>query len=67
VLCCVVLCCVVLFNRMSGSLGILYFHGGIIINNNGGITYYGESHEFLAATLDMSHNKLSKILYDQLG
>jgi hypothetical protein len=61
------LCCVMLFNRMSGSLGILYFHGGIIINNNNGITYYGESHEFLAATLDMSHNRLSRRLYDQLG
>jgi hypothetical protein len=52
---------------MSGSLGILYFHGGIIINNDNGITYYEESHEFLAATLDMSHNRLSRRLYDQLG
>jgi hypothetical protein len=57
----------VLFDKNSSSFRILYFHGGIIINTDNGITYNGGSHEFLIVTLDMSHNKLFRILCDLLG
>ena len=56
-----------LFDMMSDNLGILCFHGGIIINTDNGIICNEESHEFLTATSDMSLNKLLRILYDQLG
>jgi len=52
---------------MSGNLGILCFHSGIIVNTDNDITSNGGSHEFLTTTLDMSLNKLSRILYDRLG
>jgi hypothetical protein len=37
---------------------------GIIINTDNGSTYNGGNHEFLAATLDMSLNKLFRMLCD---
>jgi hypothetical protein len=52
---------------MSNNLGILCFHGSSIVNTDNDITYNEGSHEFLIATLDMSINELSRILYDQLG
>jgi hypothetical protein len=52
---------------MFKNLGILYFHGGIIVNIGNGITYNGGSHEFLIATLEMSLNELSKMLCYRLG
>jgi hypothetical protein len=52
---------------MFGNLGIFCFHNGIIANTDNGITYNGGSHEFLTTTLNMSLNKLSRILYDRLG
>ena len=55
-----------LFNRISGNFGMLCFHGGVIVNIDIGVTYNGRSHEFLIATLDISHNELSKMLCDQL-
>ena len=68
------MCFVVLFDRMSSNFGILWFHDGIIINTDNDITYNGESHEFLTATLDshefltatldMSLNELYKMLCD---
>jgi hypothetical protein len=60
------LCFVVLFDRISGDLGILCFHGGIIVNTDNGITYNGGSHEFLIVTLDMFLNELSIMLCKQL-
>ena len=57
------MCFVVLFESMYENLGILYFYGGIIVNIDNGITYNGGSHEFLIATIEMSLNKLSKILW----
>jgi hypothetical protein len=47
---------------MSSNLGILCFHGSIIVNTDNGITYNGGSHEFLITTLDMSFNKSSRII-----
>jgi len=51
---------------MSGNLRILCFHGGIIVNIDNSITYNGESHVFLTASLHMSLNELSKVLCNQL-
>jgi len=56
----------VLLGRTSNNLGVLYFHGGIIVNVVHDITYNGGSHEFLTATSDMSLNDLSKMLGDRL-
>jgi hypothetical protein len=58
------LCFVMLFDRMSSDFRILCFYDGIIINTDNDITYNGESHEFLTATLDMSLNELYKMLCD---
>ena len=58
------LCFVMLFDRMSCDFRILCFYDGIIINTDNDITYNGESHEFLTATLDMSLNELYKMLCD---
>ena len=52
---------------MSGNLIILYLNGGIIVNTNIDIIYNGGSHKFLTTTLDISINKLSRMLWDQLG
>jgi len=52
---------------MSGNLGILCFHSGITVNTDIYITYNGGSHKFLTATLNISFNKLSRMLRDQLG
>ena len=52
---------------MSGNLEILCFYSGIIVNTNNFITYNGEIHEFLTVTLDLSLNKLSKMLCDRIG
>jgi hypothetical protein len=59
------LCFVLLFHEISSNLGILCFHDGNIINTDNDIAYNGGSHEFLTATLDMSFNELSRMLYDQ--
>ena len=56
-----------LFSIIFDDLEMLHFHGGIIINTDNGITYNGGSHEFLIAILNISHNKLSRILCDRLG
>ena len=56
------MCFVVLFDRILDNLGILCFNGSIFDNC---ITYNRESHEFLIVTLDISLNKLSKMLCDQ--
>jgi hypothetical protein len=58
------LCFVMLFDRMSSDFRILCFYDGIIINTDNDITYNGESHEFLTATLNMSLNELYKMLCD---
>jgi len=60
-------CFVVLFDKISGNLGILYFHGNIIVNTNNGITYNGRSHEFLTIILNMFIYRLSRMLCDRLG
>jgi hypothetical protein len=52
---------------MSDNLGILCFHGGIIINTDNTITYNRDSHEFLTIISDMSLNELSRMLSDRLG
>jgi hypothetical protein len=39
-----------LFDKISDNLGILYFHGCIIINTDNDITYNRGSHEFLTTT-----------------
>jgi hypothetical protein len=52
---------------MSDNLEILCLHSGIIINTDNDITYNRESYEFITATLNMSLNELSKMLYDRLG
>jgi len=54
----------VLFDRTSGNLEILCFHGGIIVNTDNDITYNRGSHEFLITTLNMSLNELSRVFYD---
>jgi hypothetical protein len=56
----------VLLDRTSNNLGVLYFHGDIIVNVVNDITYNGGSHEFLTATSDMSLNDLSRMLCNQL-
>jgi hypothetical protein len=56
----------VLFDEISGNLRILCFHGGIIVNIDNGITYNGENYEFPTASLHMSLNELSRMLYNQL-
>ena len=61
------LCFVVLFGRISDKLGILYFHGFIIINTDNSITYNRKSHEFLTTTSYMFINKLSRMLCNILG
>jgi hypothetical protein len=61
------LCFVVLFDGMSDNLEILCLHSGIIINTDNDITYNEGSYEFITATLNMSLNELSKMLYDRLG
>jgi len=55
------------FVVLSGNLGILCFHGGIIVNTDNDITYNGESYEFLIDISDMSLNELSRILRDRLN
>jgi hypothetical protein len=57
----------VLLDRMSGNLGILYFHGGTIITIKNGIIYNGESYEFLTVASNISSNELSRMLSDRLG
>jgi hypothetical protein len=52
---------------MSNNLEILCFHGSRIVNTENDFTYNEGSHEFLIATLDMSINELSRMLYDRLG
>jgi hypothetical protein len=47
--------------------GILCFYDGVIVNNDNGITYNGRSNVFITSILDMSLNRLSKMLYDRLG
>jgi hypothetical protein len=49
------------------NIGILCFYDGVIVNTDNGITYNGRSNVFLTSILDMSLNRLSKILYDWLG
>jgi hypothetical protein len=61
------LCFVVLFDRISGNLGILCFHNGIIVNTNNDITYNGGSYKFLTAILGMSVNELSRMWLNQIG
>ena len=56
-----------LLDRISGNLGILYFHGGTIITIENGIIYNGESHEFLTVASNISSNELSRMLSDRLG
>jgi hypothetical protein len=58
------LCFVMFFHEISSNLGILCFNDSIIVNTDNDITYNGESHEFLTATLDISFNELSRI-YNQ--
>ena len=55
-----------LLGRTSNNLGVLYFHGDIIVNVVNDITYNGGNHEFLIATSDMFLNDLSRMLCDQL-
>jgi hypothetical protein len=52
-----------LFDKISYNLRILCFNCGIIVNTDNDITYNEESHEFLTATLNMSLNELSRMLY----
>jgi hypothetical protein len=49
------------------NIGILCFYDGVIVNTDNGITYNGRSNVFLTSILDMSLNRLSKMLYDRLG
>jgi hypothetical protein len=56
---------VVLFDSMSDNLGILCFHGDIVINTGNDLTYNGGIYEFLIVTLDMSLNELFRMLYDR--
>jgi hypothetical protein len=56
-----------LFDKISYNLRILSFNCGIIVNTDNDITYNEESHEFLTATLNMSLNELSRMLYYWLG
>ena len=46
------------------NIGILCFYDGVIVNTDNGITYNGRSNVSLTSILDMSLNRLSKILYD---
>jgi hypothetical protein len=48
---------------MFDNLKLLCLHGSIIVNTDNDITYNEESHEFLTATLNMSLNELSRMLY----
>jgi len=52
---------VVLFDSMSDNLGILCFHGDIVINTGNDITYNGGIYKFLIVTLDMSLKELFRI------
>jgi hypothetical protein len=55
---------VVLFDRIFGNIGKLCLYIGTIINNNNSIISNGKGTKFLSATLNMSLNKLSTMLYD---
>jgi hypothetical protein len=49
------------------NIKILCFYDGVIVNTDNGIAYNGRSNVFLTSILDMSLNRLSKMLYDRLG
>ena len=51
---------------MFDNSRLLCFHGGNIINTDNDITYNEKSHEFLTTPLDISLNKLFRMLYDRL-
>lgn len=56
-----------LFDIIFCNIGILYFYDGVIVNTYNGFTYNGRSNVFLTSILDMSLNRLYKMLYDRLG
>jgi hypothetical protein len=60
------LCFIVLFDIIFDNSRLLCFHGGNIINTDNDITYNEKSHEFLTTPLDISLNKLFRMLYDRL-
>jgi hypothetical protein len=51
---------------MFDNSRLLCFHGGNIINTDNDITYNEKSREFSTTPLDISLNKLFRILYDRL-